>query len=114
LGGFNVSILNENHGQPQAQNESRSPAVAAAIERHHNQLAASPLPAGQEGCRNLLRDAVYDAAADAINYLDGIRAFVSCDDRAGLQYCTTKFVIYAREIAKGCNDLIGSDAGGTP
>jgi hypothetical protein len=100
-----------------AQGKNRhSAAVVAAIERYHNRLLAinSPLPAEQEASRNMLRDAVYDAAADAICYLESIRAFVSCDDRAGLQYCTSKFVLFAREIANGCRGLIGPDAGGVP
>ena len=88
-----------------------SAAVEAALERHHNRLLGvnSPPPAEQEASRNMLRDAVYDAAADAINYLEGVKVFVACDDQAGLQYCTSKFVLFAREIAKGCRGIIGPD-----
>jgi hypothetical protein len=109
LGGFNVSILNETPRQPQAQNESRSPAVAAAIERHHNRLLGinSPPSAAQEASRNMLRDAVYDAAADAINYLEGVKVFVACDDTPALRYLTSKFVSFAREIIHGSRKLTG-------
>jgi hypothetical protein len=109
LGAFDASKHNEITKNSQAQNEPHSAAVAAAIERHHNRLLAidSPPLAGQEGSRDLLRDAVCDGAADAISYLEGIRVFTACDDIPALRYSTSKFALFAREIVRGSRKLTG-------
>jgi hypothetical protein len=76
--------------------------------------SSKPSPEAQAFSRDLLRDSVYDVAADAISYLEGIRVFTACDDIPGLRYSTTKFVLFAREIALGSRRLTGDKTGSEP
>jgi hypothetical protein len=55
--------------------------------------------------REFRRDEVFDAAAEATNYLVAIRGMVAADDVPGLRYCAMKFVAYARVVAAGCKVL---------
>jgi hypothetical protein len=61
--------------------------------------------------RELLRDFVFEAATEAAAYLGAVQNFVAADDVPGVRYSATKFVILAREVAKGCRELTASDAG---
>jgi hypothetical protein len=79
-----------------------------------NQVIAQPSPEAQAVSRDMLRDSVYDGAADAISYLEGIRVFTACDDIPALRYSTSKFVSFAREIIHGSRKLTGDKTGDAP
>jgi hypothetical protein len=64
--------------------------------------------------RDLLRDDTHDLAGRTIPYLSAIQAMIAADDKVGLRFVKSKFVAHARDVVKGCNDLIGPDAGGVP
>jgi hypothetical protein len=61
--------------------------------------------------RGLLREQVYDACPDAINYLHAVMAFIAADDPPGLKYARHKFVTYANVVNNGCNELLGQPGG---
>jgi hypothetical protein len=82
--------------------------------RNDHEIIAQPSPEAQAVSRDLLRDAVYDGAADAISYLEGIRVFTACDDVPALRYSTSKFVSFAREIIHGSRKLTGDKTGDAP
>lgn len=64
--------------------------------------------------RELLRDFVFEAATEAASYLGAVQSFIAADDAPGLKYSATKFVAFAREVARGCKELTASDTGGAP
>jgi hypothetical protein len=64
--------------------------------------------------RDLLREFVYEAAQGAQDYSEAVQNFVACDDTAGIEYSARKFVAFAREVARGCRELIGAPEGGVP
>jgi hypothetical protein len=56
--------------------------------------------------RDLLREYIYEAAQGACDYSLSVQHFVACDDPAGLEYSTRKFVAFANELARGCRQLL--------
>jgi hypothetical protein len=76
--------------------------------------SSNPSPQAQAVSRDMLRDAVYDGAADAISYLEGIRVFTACDDIPALRYSTSKFALFAREVVRGSRKLTGDKTGDAP
>jgi hypothetical protein len=64
-----------------------------------------------EAKRDLLREFVYEVAQGARDYSELVQKFVACDDAAGLEYGARKFVAFAREVARGCKELLGLPGG---
>jgi hypothetical protein len=62
--------------------------------------------------RDLLREFIFEKAGEAAHYLATVQAFVAADDSPGLAYSARKFVAIAREVARSCRQLLGSEKGG--
>jgi hypothetical protein len=86
---------------PSGDLAGRDNAASNAFSSENDIRASAPerqakTPVVDEIEREFLRDEVFEAAGEALNYLVTLRGFIASDDQPGLKYSYAKFVAYTR------------------